>query len=201
MEESTSRKVFTGTISIGMIFSIIVVASLILPSIALFLYSLFQVAPPEPEIQYGEFPFRLEYEIGGNLYVIEDILIAEFLRSARGDITGSASRVWKTTLKSDAGDENWIRFDRFILKEANGVRITFGPGSAWYFMGDVEGAKQFLGWHTSYQPHIMVATTYIPFENAQDILEEHGVAITYWSIAEPIENNFPQRGFFLSCLQ
>ena len=35
-------------------------------------------APPLPEITYGEFPFRLEYELNEKLHVIEDTLIVEF---------------------------------------------------------------------------------------------------------------------------
>jgi len=50
-------------------------------------------APPEPEITYGEFPFRLEYEIDGERFVIEDVVIVEFMGSFRGNPT---TRPWRS---------------------------------------------------------------------------------------------------------
>jgi len=34
--------------------------------------------PPKPVVRYGEFPFRLEYEVDGERFVVEDTIICEF---------------------------------------------------------------------------------------------------------------------------
>ena len=61
----------------------LVVAALPIIAFALIIYHSFD-APPLPKITYGEFPYRLEYEIDNKCYIVEDVLIAEFDRSIRG---------------------------------------------------------------------------------------------------------------------
>ena len=48
------------------------------PWIAIDLHMRLSPDPPMPEITYGEFPFRLVYELNGEQIVIEDIIICEF---------------------------------------------------------------------------------------------------------------------------
>ena len=67
---------------------------LVVSMLPLFIISIGAPAPPAPEITYGEFPFRLEYEIEGERFVIEDTLIAEFDKSIRGNATTRARRIW-----------------------------------------------------------------------------------------------------------
>ena len=135
-------------------------------------------ALPLPEITYGEFPFRLEYEIDGKRYIIEDTLIAEFDRSVAGNATTRARRMWNTTLES--GDER-----RFILKEMTNVTINFRPGLAEYYMGDLHGGDMIVqNPLISYQPRIVVRTVdangrinmdSMRVEDAHKVLAEHGI--------------------------
>ena len=50
-----------------------------------------------PEIRYGEFPFRLEYEINGERFVIEDTVICEFDGIGWNEAQGKF-RKWKDYL-------------------------------------------------------------------------------------------------------
>ena len=61
-------------------------------------------APPKPEITYGEFGFKLAYELDSELRTIEDTVICEFdgfnIDEARGK-----TRRWKECFKNEQGNE------------------------------------------------------------------------------------------------
>lgn len=73
-------------------------------------------APPIPEITYGEFPFRLEYEKNGERFIIEDTIIAEFDRSTTGDALSRARRIWNTSLVEGDGGSGHLGLN-FLLKD------------------------------------------------------------------------------------
>jgi hypothetical protein len=156
-------------------------------------------ALPEPVITRGEFSFRLEYEIDGEHFVIEDTLISEFLESIRGSTFGPSSRRWRTTLQ-DNGEEL-----RFLLMENDNVVIHFTTGLSGYFMGDQNAheatrIESFPGSSSSIsipnQPAIVITGDGAPrrifkdSENAHEILAEHGIILIDWEYAPPIRNSF-----------
>lgn len=53
-----------------------------------------------PEIQYAEFPFKLEYKINDDKLVVEDVLIGEFVRNHYNIGLGKVERVWRARLGS-----------------------------------------------------------------------------------------------------
>ena len=57
--------------------------------------------PPRPEITYSEFPFRIEYEINGELVVIEDAVICEFDGFQPNWSGGDKTRKWKVSFARD----------------------------------------------------------------------------------------------------
>jgi len=154
-------------------------------------------APSEPEITYGEFPFRLEYEIDGERFVIEDIVIAEFEGSFRGNVTTRPSRRWSTTLSHSERWENLSVGTRytFLLKEFGDVRITFQPGEARYFLGDltIAGGVPVVG----DGPRVVIRNrnhtpryTRVRVEDAHELLAEHDITLISWEYTLPIENVF-----------
>ncbi len=84
-------------------------------------------APPLPEITYGEFPFRLEYELNEELHVIEDTLIVEFDGFGMNEGIGRYSR-WTSRL---ASGEDLV----LLLEVSDNKQIFYFPGPANY-MGD-----------------------------------------------------------------
>lgn len=90
--------------------------------------------PPKPEIIYGEFPFRLVYEINGERKVIEDTLICEYDGIGMDEGRGKY-RKWKEHLAS--GNQEIM-----LLKIDNTKEIYYNPGPADYYMGDMsEGVR------------------------------------------------------------
>ena len=61
-------------------------------------------APPKPEITYGEFDFKLVYEIDGEIQTIEDTIICEFDGFNIDEANGKTRR-WKEEFKNEQGNE------------------------------------------------------------------------------------------------
>jgi len=150
-------------------------------------------ALPYPEIIYGEFPFKLEYEIDGVHFVIEDTLIAEFIESRRGSAMTPSRRMWRTTLQN-SGEEL-----RFLLIETNDVTIYFTVGRASYFMGDRNAHDVTIVPNPviSIQPRIVITGSqglfervYKNSEDAHKILVEYGITLISWEHEPPIRNSF-----------
>ena len=57
---------------------VIGVLSFAFPWIVIFIGGWLSPNPPTPEITYGEFPFRLEYRIADEVYVVEDVIVCEY---------------------------------------------------------------------------------------------------------------------------
>ena len=60
-------------------------------------------APPKPEITYGEFDFKLVYEIDGEIQTIEDTIICEFDGFNIDEVNGKTRR-WKEEFKNEQGN-------------------------------------------------------------------------------------------------
>ena len=56
---------------------VFVITAVVILSPWILLWGLFP-NPPKPEIKYGEFDFKLVYEIDGEMQTIEDTVICEF---------------------------------------------------------------------------------------------------------------------------
>jgi hypothetical protein len=135
---------------------------------------------PEPEITYGEFPFRNEYELDGQIHVIEDVVIAEFDGFEFSTGSMKRERTWRTSLASG----------RIELPFEGENDIYFSRGNARYYMGEIVQALIF-------KPHILISgeigvssSVELELEEAQDILAEYGITLISWEISEPIINNF-----------
>lgn len=94
-------------------------------------FSIFIPNPPRPEITYGEFPFRLTYEVAGELKVIEDTIICEFAGfESRG--TAGKYRIWESHLKS--GNERITLLSG--KNDDSKFEISAFYGIPDYYMGD-----------------------------------------------------------------
>lgn len=140
---------------VPIIIGIVIAVATILIAVAAILYGilyvfvlsgaifLFNPNPPAPDITYGEFPFRLVYEIDGETKVIEDTVICEFDGFKNMGSAGN-KRVWKSQLKS--GKEHITLLDLRPLQEIDEyghtvLELTFYWGNAEYYMGDNLGSE------------------------------------------------------------
>jgi len=150
--------------------------------------------PPPPAIRYGEFPFRLEYELDGERFVIEDTLVASFVESRIGVKNESGVRRWQSTF------ENTEDGLSIILKRGDDLSISFRPGLAPFYMGDpVAGHRRRRITDTLNHPNFSIRTVnqegrirldFFQPEEAHEILLEHGITLISWEHADPIVNSF-----------
>ena len=144
------------------------------------LLGLFSPREARPEITYGEFPFRIEYELDGEVHVIEDILIVEFRGFVFSAGTMTRERSWRSRLASRENDST----STSILFEGT-EDLVFFPGSAGYYMGEA-------GSSMTREPRVSLnfTTRRYHLENSHELLAEHGITLISWKISEPIVNNF-----------
>lgn len=130
------NKVLKGCAIVGAVVSIFIVISIV------GLISAF-VGKEEkpPQITQGEFPFVVEYEMGGETYLIEDTVVCEFDGYDLSALTINKPRKWKKYLKS--GKDSCL-----ILSEKNKpsaikerrhnewARLRVFYGAPEYYMGD-----------------------------------------------------------------
>ena len=136
--------------------------------------------PPRPEITYGEFPFRLVYEIHGEQIIIEDTIIAEFDGIRLG--AGGRQREWTARFAStgESAEMGWILFENAEKS------IYMHTGSAHYYMGDGENLRTPIDNTVRMRP----ATGFTEILSKERLLEEHGIRIIEWTHSPPIVNTF-----------
>ena len=143
---------------------------------------------PSPEITRAEFPFRLEYEVNGEVFVAEDVLICEFAGN-RWDASMGVHHTWSAHFESG--------ITRITLYRDDAVEVFFHPAretwSAGIFMGyrregrnrttndTFPGAVRTNNFYTGEESR---------FISAEDLLELYNIRLLHWEIAPPITNVF-----------
>jgi len=148
--------------------------------------------PPAPEIKYGEFPFKLTYEINGETKVIEDTIVCEFDGYEKNG--GGTRRVWKAHLKSGNSEIVLLQVDEL-------AQLYCIHESADYYMDDMqnwssrESYKEFRD--SSFNWRFLVlgqprdeGGMEGEFVTSDEALTKYGVKIISWEPSEPIDNTF-----------
>lgn len=157
-------------------------------------------SPPIPEITYGEFPFKLEYSIDGELFQVEDILICCYDGIGMNEGLGKY-RKWESSFAS--GNEMIVLYETVGLNELFHeaetlyqvkneddfhTAIYFNPGSASYLMGDEGMPSNFPN-----AEYIVTNKGDIIKKGvirAADLLNNYGIILTEWEISSPLINQF-----------
>ena len=96
----------------------------------------FGSTPPQPVIRYGEFPFRLEYEINGRIVVVEDTIICKYDGVVVYEMSTKYLK-WKGSLASGNKAPLTDAYDvSLLIDEVN--KICFFLGEPKYYMGAYE---------------------------------------------------------------
>ncbi|WP_407872243.1 hypothetical protein [Paenibacillus sp. P36] len=163
------------------------VAYLAFPWLLIFIGIQSKPNPPRPEITYGEFPFRLKYEINGNQKVIEDTLICEFDGFGADEGRGKY-RKWKRKLAS--GNERIT-----LLKVDSATEIYFTAGRTEYYMGDPYYANSNSSFPNASVVKKEGAMSKDSFLKADELLKQYNIRLISWDVSPPIKNNFNQLVF------
>jgi hypothetical protein len=147
--------------------------------------NLFTPSPPRPEITYGEFPFRIEYEIHGERIVVEDTIICKFdgFTSVSCD-SSTRYRDWKAsfasgrkTLYHDGAD--------YLVDDAN--QIYFDMGSAKYYLGKKDEYFSFHAYKITISPWGSQQPATIEID---ELYDTYGIKVISYELPEPIVNTF-----------
>lgn len=151
--------------------------------------ALFHPNPPMPNITYGEFPFRLMYELEGETKIVEDTLICEFDGFGANEARGKY-RKWSSHLKS--GNE------KITLLQNNDIEIFFTPG-----MNDWEIGAVYMGDNEIYHNNInstfpnayCLSGLNATMKNAyiisgEEMWKNYKLKLISWEPSQPIKNKF-----------
>jgi len=143
----------------------------------------FMPRPSMPEITRGEFPFRIEYKINGEKFIIEDVFIAEFDGFA-WDAGQGRHRLWKGWVEGTGEFRVLIPVD-----EMRRLEIVVGRPET--YMND----RSIITHGAPFPQFIMITYDYnqnISGRNlsVENLYEQHGVKIINYEFSEPIVNSF-----------
>ena len=165
-------------------------------------------APPKPEITYGEFDFKLVYEIDGEIKTIEDTIICEFDGFNIDEANGKTRR-WKEEFKNENGNELYAfrveqidnpefneykngrkpDYNQIVLKNIDHYKVLLRVAGAEYFLGEPDDKTP-----SPIEPTIQVYDKSICYykdpKQSEEFLEPHNFKIISWECDEPIENKF-----------
>ncbi|MCC3381765.1 hypothetical protein ACFQ5D_02480 [Paenibacillus farraposensis] len=171
-------------LSIPLLLAFAIIVFIALPWLLIFIGIQLEPNPPQPEITYGKFPFRLEYEINGQRKVIQDTLICEYDGIGSNEGQGKY-RKWKERLAS--GNEKIT-----LLKVNNTKEIYYSPGSANYYMGDLGDSRKYEHF---FPDALLIEKNGIGTSNgiilADELLDKYHIKLISWDYTPPIKNNFP----------
>lgn len=185
-------------LSIPLLLALAIIVFIALPWLLIFIGTQLEPNPPRPEITYGKFPFRLEYEINGQRKVIQDTLICEYDGIGSNEGQGKY-RKWKDIL---AGGDRELP-----LLEVNGrTEISYYPGIAEYYMGDLDRTEEYQQTVSDSiiieQGGIIIKkdgrvfendgkTINTQFSNSNELLDKYHIKLISCDSTPPIKNDFP----------
>lgn len=197
------KKIFVVIIAIILLF-VIGFLLLISPWLLLAIGLYFSPAPPKPEIKYGEFDFKLVYEISGEVRTIEDTIVCEFdgfnIDEGRGK-----TRRWKEHFKNEQNNELYAfriedpeykgyrhskpNYDQIVLQNIDCYKVVLIVADAEYFLGELENRRT-----GEIEPSIQVYDKSIGYykdpTQRDEFLKEYNFKVISWYCDHPIENSF-----------
>ncbi|MNW52805.1 hypothetical protein D3C74_303400 [compost metagenome] len=173
-------------LGIPILLIIIMAVYIVGPWLAILLGIQLEPNPLRPEVTYGEFPFRLEYEVNGQRMVVEDTLICEYDGIGADEGRGKY-RKWKERLASG--------HERVTLRKVDETKeIYYSPGSASYYMDDLENSIEY---QHGYPDALIIEKedriTSNRLIRADQLLKEYNIKLISWEASQPIRNNFSKK--------
>lgn len=175
-----------------------------LPWILLWLSIQMSPSPAAPEIRQGEFPFSLTYSINGSTVVVEDTLICQYSGIDRYNENIGKQRSWTSYLLS--GNEyiiiyeiegipetfSWRNRENREDRESFYTIIYFNPGSAGYYMGEIESQEPTFP-DVHYISTGEGGTRIMGSISEDDLLKDFGIEFISWEVSPPIVNKFIEK--------
>ena len=145
---------------------------------------MFYPDPPLPEITYGEFPFRIEYEIDDERFIVEDTVICEF-DGIYSSEAGKSLR-WKSHLASGSEGSGLILY---VVDDKK--TVTCNVGQPQYYMGcSLMTPDEY--WHYSLKAFLVEGqgTPGVIALFPEQWYDDYNFRFISWEFSDPIVNTF-----------
>ena len=149
----------------------------------------------EPTITEGEFPIYLEYEINGERYIIDDIVVCSYNGI---DTTGFVpSRSYDVSLKNESNktlmdfeDNTESKLTKGRTNEKASIRLHLGNGG--YYLGDPDDKDHtpYISYDERYKTEPKVTYNDVTKLTNEQLEEIFGIKIIRFEFSSPIENIF-----------
>jgi len=162
-----------------------------MPFTILHIGMLLQTEPSEPKIKYGEFPFKLVYEINGEEKMVGDTLICEYIGI---DVNAGMGKYRKWDSHLESGKNKTI-ISKSKKGEGKTHEIYFYPEIGRLYMGDLNEDDDTSCFEQDF-PNIFYSEIFIDGTEEggrirnDELLERFNIKLISWEIAPPIENSF-----------
>lgn len=177
--------------------AIIFISFVASPWIIMFIYAWTRPNPPTPEITYAEFPYKLVYEVNGEVKEYEDTLICEFDGFGVSEANFIKYRTWKCWTKSGNKriilqvDENIEIFYTYGINDDNIAGACMGDSERYSFGINLVFPN---AWYTDRNRWITEeyedgkSPAYVI--SAEDLMKKYKVKLISWYMKPPIQNQF-----------
>lgn len=182
-------------ISIKTLLIIVVIVFLIIcvfPWVFMGLGFLLSKTPDEkPVAQYGEFPFKLVYEMDGEIKTLEDTLIIEYKGVAISTANGKYNDFEAYLLSQKGTDGNFSTYTENIIfygttDENISAKIYFEIGSCEYYMCGGKLSSFYKNYGVTPGDIVVGSRDYNGPISEEELLEKFGIKIIEKSISKPI---------------
>ena len=147
--------------------------------------------PPQPQVEYAEFPFELVYEIEGEERTVKDTLVIEHKGVKWNEAQGKHNK-WNRYLKSQRV-KGYIRHNVILfnglLENGDSAIIYLELGSCEYYMGLEDDMKYY--YYSDIKPGDLVinSRTYTGPINEEELFEKFNIKIIKKTISDPISGH------------
>jgi len=145
----------------------------------------FAPSPPRPEITYGEFPFRVEYEKNGERIVVEDTIICRFDGFVVSRGGSGKMRRWKSSFAS--GRAIFIEMG-LMVDDTNQIFLYIGE--ARNYMGDGGGGESPPKCRAYKYLDSLVGGHSLGRIDSDELFSTYGIKVISHEFSHPIVNIF-----------
>lgn len=167
-------------------------------AIAFFMSGLLDPPPPQPQIEYAEFPIKLVYEIDGTEYAIKDTMICEQDGYSYGaDGLSGKERAW--TMRFESGNDKIAIYNNgetVIYWEFSTAATYMGDPESWLYDEYYDGELEFYTETEIHYDGLSGRSLKYTWFTPEDLFEKFGITILEYKMPYCIENSFSYLNYF-----
>ena len=183
------KKLLLRVLKVAVILMVVFLLTIWSPWIFMGCMAILEPAPPAPQETYGEFPFKISYEIDNKTVTIEDTLVIEYKGTKWNEGLGKYnhwSRYFKNQRVNGISSDEIILYSGF-LDNGNPVTIYFELGSCEYYMGLPEADSYYM-YNEIYSGDIVLnAGEHVGCISEDELYNKFGIKVVEKFVSPPLD--------------